>query len=231
MGRRTEGNTDFWKTREGDAWFARNQEALVAYEQAGIDPIRNLIVPFLRSSDRVLEVGCSNGWRLRQLQAGSPALRPIGIDVSMSALRHGKQQGSNYLVRADATALPFQAGCIDCVILGFVCYAVGRRSLLQVLAEAERVVQEDGTVVVLDFLPDSPSENPYSHDSPQALSTLKCDIAEVLVSMGGYQRVAMCVTSDDGKPAPRGLPGSRRVAATVLQRHPLRPDDWAVTQP
>jgi ubiquinone/menaquinone biosynthesis C-methylase UbiE len=182
-------------------------------------------VPFLQAGDRVLDVGCANGWRLRRLLKKMPALGLVaGMDLSFTALQDGLSKGSRSLVRADATAFPVRANSMDCVILGFVCYATGRRSALAVLAEVERVVRDDGVVAVLDFLPDAPTENPYHHVNRESIDVIKTDYAGTLVAYGGYQRVALAIRPADAALTLRSLPGPERVGITILQRHTIPPD-------
>jgi ubiquinone/menaquinone biosynthesis C-methylase UbiE len=152
----------------------------------------------------------------------------VGLDLSFTALQDGLNKGSRSLIRADATAFPVLANSMDCVILGFVCYATGRRSALAVLAEVERVVRDDGVVVVLDFLPDAPTVNPYHHVSQESIDVIKTDYAGTLVAYGGYQRAALAVRPADSELTLRSLPGPERVGITILQRHTIPPDRWEI---
>lgn len=223
-------NLDVWRRTEADAYFQRNRMALDDMEISAEDQVIKLMLPFLRAGDRVLDLGCANGWRLRRLSVAMPALGLIaGIDLSLLALQDGLRKGSNTLALADVTALPVRSGSVDCVVLGWVCYATGRRSALAVLAEVERVIREDGIVVVLDFLPDRPTENPYHHPGAEAIRVVKSDFAGVLVAYGGYQRVALSIRPF-GEASLRSLPGAERVGITVLQRHCIPPDEWATAR-
>jgi ubiquinone/menaquinone biosynthesis C-methylase UbiE len=189
----------------------------------------NLLVPFLQAGDRVLDVGCANGWRLRRLLKKMLGLGLVaGMDLSFTALQDGLSKGSRSLVLADATAFPVRANSMDCVILGFVCYATGRRSALAVLAEVERVVRDDGVVAVLDFLPDAPTVNPYLHVSHESIDVIKTDYAGTLVAYGGYQRTALAIRPADTALTLRSLPGPERVGITILQRHAIPSDRPAI---
>jgi ubiquinone/menaquinone biosynthesis C-methylase UbiE len=170
-------------------------------------------------------VGCANGWRLRRLLKEKPGLGLLaGMDLSFSALQDGLRKGSRSLVLADATAFPVRANSVDCVILGFVCYATGRRSALGVLAEVERVVRDDGVVAVLDFLPDAPTQNRYHHVNRESIDVIKSDYAGTLIAYGGYQRVALAIRSADATLKLRSLSGPERLGITILQRHTIPPD-------
>jgi ubiquinone/menaquinone biosynthesis C-methylase UbiE len=190
----------------------------------------NLLVPFLQAGDRILDIGCANGWRLRRLLKEMPALGLVaGMDLSFSALQDGLSKGSRSLVLADATSFPVRANSVDCIILGFVCYATGRRSALAVLAEVEKVIKDHGVVAVLDFLPDAPTQNPYNHVNRESIDVIKTDYAGTLVAYGGYQRVALAIRSSDAALTLRSLPGRERVGITILQRHTI-PSDQLETE-
>lgn len=225
-------NLDVWRRTEADAYFLRNRQALEEFESAEEDLLIKLLVPFLQAGDRVLDVGCANGWRVRRLVKSMPTLGlAAGIDLSFLALQDGLSKGSKSLVQADATAFPVRANSIDCVVLGFVCYATGRRSALAVLAEVERVIREDGVVAVLDFLPDMPTENPYHHVTREPIDVIKTDYTGTLVAYGGYQRVALAIRPANTAQKLRSLPGPERVGITILQRHSIPADRPAIEKP
>ena len=91
-----------------------------------------LALPHLRASDRVLDVACGAGFRVRMI-AGSCA-HVVGVDIdeqSIAAARaaageEGGQEGGEYLV-ADATRMPFAAGAFE-VVVSFETLERGPRS-------------------------------------------------------------------------------------------------------
>ncbi len=80
-------------------------------------PIAQAVGALLERSGRVLDVGCGEGYYLRQLGAQFPALNRWGVDISRDAVRlaAGADKGAHYLV-ATAARLPFSAGSFDAVL-------------------------------------------------------------------------------------------------------------------
>ena len=115
---------------EGDHWFKRNSQKLfaerddvivTALEQCGVRP------------QTVLEVGCSNGWRLEKIRKLYGA-DGYGIDASHEAIRigresfpalHLKQCGLNELT----TSKKF-----DLVICSFVLHWISRQNIMKAVS-------------------------------------------------------------------------------------------------
>ena len=81
-------------------------------------------------ADRLLDVGC--GWGRWMLSAARAGYRPVGIDVKPEALQAARRVLEEHdihgdFVVADLAALPFRAGCFDCVFSYSVVQHVGRR--------------------------------------------------------------------------------------------------------
>ena len=133
-------------------------------------PVYDLLVsvPFLRKArakaiaaiallpgERVLLIGVGTGADLPLLPAGVEA---VGIDNSQAMLNRAQKKNSRCacqieLIKADAEQLPFSDKSFDAVVMTLILSVVadGRRAL----AEAMRVLHEDGRAVVFDkFLPD-----------------------------------------------------------------------------
>ena len=84
---------DVFLADEGNAWFQRNRDALGAAAQVRHDwPLT--LIGRLDEAQRagigsVVELGCSNGWRLARLGKTLPA-RMVGVDASAEAVADGE---------------------------------------------------------------------------------------------------------------------------------------------
>src|SRR5215467_9775226 len=88
-------NLEVWRKSEADAYFRRNRQALASLEGSQDDSVVKLLLPFLRRGDRVVELGCCNGWRVRTLASKMPDLKlTAGFDLSFQALDDGTKRGS-----------------------------------------------------------------------------------------------------------------------------------------
>src|SRR5690349_6074798 len=73
---------DVFRGGEGTQWFRRNESALSAEG----DPVLRALADI--KPKRLLEVGCSNGWRLEEARVRYGS-RCTGIDPSLQALTAG----------------------------------------------------------------------------------------------------------------------------------------------
>jgi ubiquinone/menaquinone biosynthesis C-methylase UbiE len=107
-----------------------------------------LLPPYLDKAARILDLGCGNGIYLVQLCKLEKPHRHVGMDLSLGMLaKAGQRLGDRAdLVRGDAIAVPFKAGCLDLVICSHVLLFVkelGRR-----VADITRSLRPGGLLVV-----------------------------------------------------------------------------------
>ena len=95
---------------------------------------------------RVLVDGIGTGLDIPYLPAHCEA---IGIDLTHSMLHRARRSSPHFsLVQADAEALPFPDGCFDVIVMHLILAVVPHAGLA--LAEASRVLQPGGRVLILD---------------------------------------------------------------------------------
>lgn len=155
--------TTFLKT-EANAWFDRNAESMVANEnKAKNDPVLKALENKAISPENILEIGCSNGWRLELLR-NKYNCNCSGIEPSQKAVDNGKAAFPQInLSVGTADKLPYSDGEFDLLIFGFSLYLCDRSDLFKIACEADRVLSEKGHIVIYDFCPPSPYRNIYSH--------------------------------------------------------------------
>jgi SAM-dependent methyltransferase len=134
---------DIFLASEGDAWFARNCDRLGerdivsgVIETAGIVP------------KRVLEIGCSNGWRLSRLRR-KYGCKVVGVEPSIEACTAAAANGLDVLNRT-ASHLPGGSG-FDLVIYGFCLYLTDPADWFGIVSEGDRVLNNGGYLLVHDF--------------------------------------------------------------------------------
>ena len=99
-----------------------------------------------RGPCRVLVDGIGTGLDIPYLPAACEA---IGIDLTHSMLHRARRSSRHFsLVQADAEALPFPDGCFDVIVMHLILAVVPHAGLA--LAEASRVLQPGGRVLILD---------------------------------------------------------------------------------
>jgi SAM-dependent methyltransferase len=151
---------DIFLASEGDAYFRRNQAALESRDYSA-DWICKRIAAFGNERLRILEIGCSDGSRLRYLssKAGHDV---TGIDPSEAAIEQATRQGVKAFT-GTADALPFAAGSFDVLIFGFCLYLCDDSDLFRIAAEADRVLADPGWLLIFDFAARAPVYKPYHH--------------------------------------------------------------------
>src|SRR5215467_14220164 len=92
---------------EADEFYRRNKDTLQSAEQ---NAIKDQVIASIRAANLqptcLLEVGCSNGWRLEALRKAYNA-RCYGIDPSAEAIREGRASFPKLtLEQGTAEALP-----------------------------------------------------------------------------------------------------------------------------
>lgn len=97
---------------------------------------------------RALDLGCGTG---RNLPLYAPAVRAIGLDPSLDALRRARRRApATPLVQGRAEALPFRDGCFDTVVSGLVLCSV--HDPTAALAEVRRVLRPGGALRALEHV-------------------------------------------------------------------------------
>lgn len=198
---------------EGDRFYERNRAKLnLAADKVASDPVLHAVRACRLNPGSILEIGCSNGWRLEALRREYGATCH-GVDPSSQGIREGSEWFPEIaLTQGTADALPFANNAFDLVIFGFCLYLCDRRDLFKIAAEADRVTRDQGNILILDFHPPFPYRNEYKHRP--GVSTFKMQYANLFTWNPDYTVVLEQVLN------PRALPGlptaDDRVSVTVL---------------
>lgn len=177
---------------EGNAWLKRNTDKIPIKGDLVLKALDQLIGGLGKDS-AVLEIGCSNGWRLKEIKKRYGCAELTGIDPSAEAIRQAKANGVS-AYRGLAHSLPFPSNCYDVVIMGFMLYLVDRQNLFQVTTEADRVLVDGGLMVVYDFNPTLPCKNKYKHK--EELWSYKQDYDQMFLCNPAYSKVISIIHPD-----------------------------------
>jgi ubiquinone/menaquinone biosynthesis C-methylase UbiE len=126
----------------------------------GGDTARRVLVEQagLRSTDKVLEVGCGTGTLLIFVKQ-HPGVEVTGLDPDPKALARAqrKAQAASMSIRLDrgfSDALPYADGTFDVVFSSFMFHHLeSAQEKLQTLREARRVLRAGGRLHLVDFTP------------------------------------------------------------------------------
>jgi len=192
-------------TNEGNHWFQRNAEAILHRGEKFDWPVHLIEkIRERREIRSVVELGCSNGWRLEHIRKlVAPDCVFYGTDVSEQAIETGRKlyPWVNFSVSTIAeTNLDRQ---FDLVIVSFVLHWVSRETLFQSLYAIDRHVKTGeegelgGFLLVADFLPDFPQKRQYAHRQDFEMYTYKQDYAKIFTALNQYKEIARCLFNHD----------------------------------
>ncbi len=189
--------SEIFLNSEGDGYFRRNQLSLADRERrAETDPLMRCVTTLSLHPRRILEIGCSNGWRLDRMKREFGA-DCSGIDPSAEAVLHGSARyPAIALTTGTAELLPYPCDAFDLVIFGFCLYLCDRQDLFRIAAESDRVLADGGCLMILDFHPPIPYRNPYSH--LDGLYSYKMDYSQMYLWNPAYTLVARHVFAEHG---------------------------------
>lgn len=151
-------------SRTFDLW-AENGRA-ESMELGHGDVVRQVIARLhVDAGDKILDLGCGNGWATRMLARTAPGVAAVGIDVAPAMVARAEQQTS-YTIRARyevaaIEALPFADGSFQRIFSMEAIYY--SPDLDRALRECARVLSPGGTIdLVLDCFAESPSTRGWS---------------------------------------------------------------------
>lgn len=181
---------------EGNNWFDRNKIPLDK-KQFSNDRIIEIIEKLDIPVKRLLEVGCANGKRLDEIRKKYNA-DVYGIEPSALAIKDGAklfpkvnfQQGT-------AENLPFENDLFDVVVFGFCLYLCDREDLFTIAAEADRVLRNNGVIIILDFNSKIPYQNDYIHY--KGIKSFKMEYSKMFLWNPNYYLKYKHLTTHNGE--------------------------------
>lgn len=197
---------------EGDAWFNRNAN----YEIDQFDHVDKEILQHLSRESNILEIGCADGRRLARIQKvlGTDS-RLVGIDPSTAAIQQGliKFQGLDLRI-GTADDLPLNE-FFSTVILGFCLYLCDRTLLSKIVAEVDKVLLDNGTLIIVDFDPPHPRRRQYRHH--EGLWSYKMDYSTLFTTFPHFSQSSK--KSMSHQVAEWEKSEEERIAVWVLKKH------------
>jgi ubiquinone/menaquinone biosynthesis C-methylase UbiE len=162
-------NKNYFLNSEGNSYFKRNISTLTKdeYITGGNDIIVNNIKNILNSSEQfnILEIGCSNGNRLKILNNMFPNNSYYGLDPSTDAIEYAKENYENInfnVLTCDDMSL-FEDKKFDIIMIPFVLMYIDRELLLKSVAEIDRILSNNGILIITDFYSNRQRKNAYKH--------------------------------------------------------------------
>lgn len=163
---------NIFSSSEGDAWFFRNQGVMASADSIEMQAPRLLMEQYGLNPIRILEIGCSNGWRLNEIRERYSSIC-LGVEPSQAAIDEGRRLFPEItLLKGVASSVPIQEPC-DLVIVNYVMHWVSREALYRSINEIVRLVADGEYLILGDFDPDVSFRNSYKHLPDQGVYTYK----------------------------------------------------------
>lgn len=176
---------DIFNDYEGNHWFERNKAALTPLRK---DVITQIIQELKIYPKTIIEVGCSNGWRLEKLRKIYNA-KCYGIDISKDAVDFGKKDFPELTLNCIGLNDLKMDQEFEMVICNFVLHWIDRKNILNVIANIDKLISPGGYLVLGDFLPDFNQKRRYHHLMDKYVYTYKQDYADTFKASGLYQEL------------------------------------------
>lgn len=177
---------------EGQAWLDRNKHKLPVKD----DPVLTAIKKVNLNIKRVLEIGCADGWRLKELEKIYDCIC-YGIDPSVIDPTYIKDWP--ILFRGEASDLSQFDQLLLCrfdtIIYGFCLYLCDPEDYFKIAAESDRMLEDGGYIIIYDFYSNVPHSRPYSHK--EGVFSYKWDFARLWLAHPHYQLVSRTIRNDD----------------------------------
>ena len=205
---------------EGDAWFARNRQALSQREFGPADPVIAALIGMAGTFDngsakpRLLEVGCGGGQRLKWMNANL-GFDCYGVEPSEAAVQQAVGLGVQ-AVRGTAELLPFESSSFDVVVFGFCLYLCDPEDLFKIAAEADRVLKKKSWLIIHDFF--NPEYNVRNYHHREGVFSRKMDYR----TMFDWHPHYTCMSHQVGHHGDQSFTDDRAewVAVSVLRKAP-----------
>jgi SAM-dependent methyltransferase len=186
-----------------DAWWLRNK-AYVRGRKSDqvVEALARLNWPRGLANDLAIEIGCADGTRLHRLTTRRGG-RGAGCDLSPAAIMDGSTAYSGLDLRiASGLAAPFASGSAGVVILGFFMTYLDPGDYFTAVQEADRLLADNGLLIVQDFLPNAPGARPYGH--ADQLTARKMEFSRLFLGHPHYRLVhrELVLDRDESLPHP-----------------------------
>lgn len=166
---------------EGNNYFKRNENNLsidndIILKNFDINTYNNL---------NILEIGCSNGWRLNEFNKINNTNNYYGLDPSLDAIENGKENFKNInFIHGTMDKIDLPDLTCDIIFIPFVFMYIDRHLLLTCISEIDRILKNNGTLIITDFYSNVPRKNMYKHTDNTYI--YKQNYFEVFTSSNNY---------------------------------------------
>ena len=204
---------------DADDYYLRNAEQ----HKPSTDPMLPILQRIHRSNPvrDVLEIGSNTGWRLDGIRKNFGAPDVTGVEASMFAVEEHRASYPHIPVIhgvAPDVLFGLPTGRFDTVIIGFLMYILPRDMLFHFAAEVDRILADNGHIVIEDFLHPNPVSRDYTHHDQ--LRVHKHDPSTAWSWSPTYSLIDRQLIEHEAHVVDNSDP-SRWITIDVLRKHPI----------
>lgn len=207
-----------FKEFEGNNWFERNKNSIGSKQMISSDFPIKLIELYNLKPKKCLEVGCSNGWRLNEIHKRLEC-ECIDVEPSKNAIDDGEKKFKNIkFYNSSADSIPLDDESADLIIINFVFHWIDRRTLLKAVFEIDRVLKEEGHLIIGDFYPNYPTKVKYHHLPNRDVFTFKQNYTDIFISTSCYKMIAFLSGHHENHKLTTSVVSDSRMMTALLQK-------------
>lgn len=173
---------------EGNAWYHRNKHK----------ERKDLMVPMLIRNEvapgRVLELGCSDGWRLELFKKSFSDVTCYGIEPSQDAVKRSQRRDGITVWEGTAADMRRDTN-YNLIIVGFCLYVTSPGEVSQVVCNIDRSLWEGGHLIIHDFDPDHVHRVKYEHEDD--IYSYKMDWSKLWLAIPNYELLEKIKPDED----------------------------------
>ena len=151
-------NKQLFLESEGNNFYLRNKEHIITDN----DIILTNLNINKYNNNTIVEIGCSNGWRLNELCKINPNNKYIGIEPSIQA-QNEKASTDIEIINGTCDNINLLDNSVDVIMVPFVFMYIDRNLLFKSVNEIDRILKNNGKLVITDFYSNKPRKNIYKH--------------------------------------------------------------------
>lgn len=185
---------NIWFESESDKWFLRNKELLGKKQ----DIIFLLLDLYKIKPERVLEIGCANGYRLAKIYEKYDC-EVLGVEPSEKAIEDGKSKWPFIKFQRTMCEDFNVEGNFDLIIMNFVFHWISRDNLIKSVLKIDGSLRKEGFLIIGDFGPEAFIKRKYHHLPDESVFTYKQHYQSLFTSTGLYREIAKLTFNADNQ--------------------------------
>jgi SAM-dependent methyltransferase len=206
-------------SEDADNYYLRNADQ----HKPSSDPMLPCLQRIHRATPirSVLEIGSNTGWRLDGIRKHFDKPNVVGVEASLFAVEESKATHPHIPAVhgvAPDVLFGFSDNHFDTVIVGFLIYLLPRNMLFHFAAEVDRILKDDGHIVIEDFLHPNAVSRDYTHNDQ--LRVFKHDPSAPWSWSPTYTLVDRQLIEHEAHVVDNADP-SRWITIDALRKHPL----------